>query len=148
MRIREFGEWLKQTFPAHYTVAYEEAGIPMYYSGLRLLDILGLLNRDIAKIWYSFPNDYREVNKRVVDYMLEKKPELIVLVSKRDPKELSDFYGGTDYTCYYNKKFQTNYDLIQIKDWVLPHEREMWPEGFALFVYLRKDLKSFHKDLL
>ena len=40
-RIREFGEWLKQSFPSHYTVAYEEAGIPMYYSGLRLLDILG-----------------------------------------------------------------------------------------------------------
>ena len=147
-RVKEFGEWLKQTFPPHYTVAYEEAGIPMYYSHLRLLDILGLLNRDIAKIWYSFPHDYWEVNKRVVDYVLGKKPELIVVVSKRNPKELRDFYGGTDYTFFYNKNFQMNYELIQIKDWVLPRERELWPEGLSLLVYLRRDLSSSHKELL
>jgi hypothetical protein len=147
-RIRVFGEWLKQSFPSHYTVAYEEAGIPMYYSGLRLLDTLGLLNRDIATIWYSFPHDYKEVNKKVVDYVLEKRPELIILVSKRDPKEWWDYYGGTDYTFYCNKTFQMNYELIQIKDWVLPRERDLWPEGLSLFVYLRKDLIPLHKTLL
>jgi len=147
-RIRAFGEWLKQSFPSHYTVAYEEAGIPMYYSGLRLLDVLGLLNRDIAKIWYSFPHDYGEVNKRVVDYVLEKKPELIVIVAKRYPKKIWDFYGGTDYTFHYSNNFQKNYELVRISDWVLPHERELWPEGLSLFVYLRKDLKSLHKELM
>jgi len=146
-RIREFGEWLKQSFPAHYTIAYEEAGIPMYYSGLRLLDVLGLINRDIAKIWYSFPNDAREVNKRVVEYVLVKKPELIVIVSKRDAKEWWDFYGGIDYTLYNNKDFHMNYALIKIKDWFLPRERELWPEGLSLFLYLRKDLAPLHKGL-
>jgi hypothetical protein len=147
-RVKEFGEWLKQTFPPHYTVAYEEAGIPMYYSHLRLLDILGLLNRDIAKIWYSFPHDYWEVNKRVVDYVLGKQPEIIILVSKRFPNKLKDFYGGSDYTFFYNVHFQRNYELMQIKDWVLPDERQLWPEGISLFVYLRKDLKPFHKQLI
>jgi len=146
-RIKEFGVWLRQTFPPHYTVAYEEAGIPMYYSRLRLLDTLGLLNRDIGKVWYSLPRDYWEVNKRVVDYVLEKQPELIVLVSKRNPKELRDFYGGTDYTFFYSKRFQMNYELIQTKDWVLPRERELWPDGLSLLVYLRKDLKPLHRGL-
>ena len=146
-RVKEFGEWLKQTFPSHYTVAYEEAGIPLYYSQLRLLDTLGLLNRDIANIWYSFPHDYWGVNRRIVDYVLGEKPELIVVVAKRNPKELTDFYGGTDYILFYNKTFQTNYELIQIKDWVFARERELWPEGLSLLVYLRKDLKFLHKGL-
>ena len=73
---------------------------------------------------------------------------MIVLVSKRDPKEWWDFYGGTDYRFYYNNKLEMNYDLVQIKDWVLPRDRELWPEGLSLFVYLRKDPKSVHKEFL
>jgi hypothetical protein len=146
-RIREFGGWLKQSFPSHYTVAYEEAGIPMYYSQLRLLDVLGLLNRDIARIWFSCTDEYWEANRGVVDYVLKKRPELIILVSERSPKELKDFYGGVDYTFFYNKNFQKGYELIQVKDWVLPQERESWPEGLYLFVYARKDLQSFHREL-
>jgi hypothetical protein len=146
-RVKDFGEWLKQSFPAHYTIAYEEAGIPMYYSGLRLLDVLGLLNRDIAKIWYSQPHDYWEINKRVVDYVLGKKPEVIVLVYKRFPKKLGDFKSGISYIFYYNVKFQKQYKLIQVKDWYLPHENAFWPEGLSLFVYLRDDLKSLPEGI-
>jgi len=146
-RIGAFGSWLKQTFPSHYTVAYEEAGIPLYYSQLRLLDVLGLLNRDIAKIWFSCPDNYWEANRRVVEYVLMKKPELIVTVSNRCPRELKDFKSGISYTFYYSVNFQKQYGLIQVKDWYLPHENTFWPEGLSLFVYLRNDLKSLPKGI-
>jgi hypothetical protein len=147
-RISEFGVWLQRSFPSHYTVAYTEAGIPMYYSNLRLLDVLGLISRDIAKIWYTCPDDYWELNRRVVNYVLEKKPELIILVFKQTPKQLRDFKGGVDYTFYHNIHFQTDYELTKVKDWYLPGESPQWPEGVSMFVYLRKDLKSFYQRLL
>jgi hypothetical protein len=146
-RIREFGGWLKQTFPSHYTVAYEEAGIPMYYSRLKLLDVLGLLDRDIAKIWFSYPVDYWEVNKRVVEYVLSKKTELIIIVSHRYPRGLRDFKSGISYTFYHNAIFRKQYKLIEVKDWFLPHENILWPEGLSLFVYLRDDLKSLYEGI-
>lgn len=138
-RIRELGIWLKKTFPQQYTVAYEEAGIPLYYSHLKLLDPLGLLNRDIAKIWYSNPQNYWNANKKIVDYILKKKPELIIVVAKRQPKEWRDFYSGIDYTFFHNKYFKNRYKLIHIKDWILPGERLQYPEGFAIFIYQRND---------
>jgi len=147
-RIKDFGAWLRQTFPPHYTVAYEEAGIPMYYSHLRLMDTLGLLNQDVAKIWYAYSVDYWEVNNRVVDYVLEKKPELIILISKRFPRDLRDFKSGVSYTFYYNKNFQNDYSLLKVNDWYLPGEIAFWPEGLSIFVYLRKDLTPFFMKML
>lgn len=67
------GLWMKENFPEDSLLAGEEAGIIPYYSELRFLDLLGIVDPYIARqegeMHYKFD----------LDYVLSKKPDYALL---------------------------------------------------------------------
>ena len=67
------GEWLGENVPRDSLLAGEEAGIIPYYSGLRFLDLLGIVDQRIAHTEGPMHEKFD------VEYVLEKKPDYVLL---------------------------------------------------------------------
>jgi len=67
------GFWLKNNAPAGSLLAAEEAGIIPYYSGLRFLDLLGIVDAHIARQKGALHQ------KHDIDYVLDKRPDLFLI---------------------------------------------------------------------
>ncbi len=69
----EIGLWLRKHVPANSLLAGEEAGIIPYYSGLRFLDLLGIVDAHIAHAKGAMHKKFD------VGYVLSRKPDYILL---------------------------------------------------------------------
>jgi arabinofuranosyltransferase len=67
------GEWFRENVPPQSLLAGEEAGIIPYYSGLRFLDLLGIVDAHIARQEGAMHQKYD------VDYVLSRNPDYVLL---------------------------------------------------------------------
>ncbi len=69
----EVGKWMRANIPRDSLVALGEAGIIPYYSGVRVLDMFGLMDKHIARL----PGPIHV--KFDADYVLSRQPDYILL---------------------------------------------------------------------
>jgi len=84
------GLLLRDTIPPNSLLAGEEAGIIPYYSGLRFIDMVGIVDARIAreKGGLHFKHD--------VNYVLERRPDYILLYTMRPMEEGGKFTTWTE----------------------------------------------------
>lgn len=117
--------WLDEHYGAGTAVAMMDVGMVAYYSHLRVIDITGLTDITIAQV----PGGMLE---KVYDaaYVLDQKPEVIVLVDVDDDM-VPDY--PIDRRLYEDEHFQAEYELNHS----LEHCRDSWLGTYVLLVYVR-----------
>jgi len=81
------GKWLKQNFPQETVIALRRQGAVPYYSRMKSIDILGLTEKEMARIIYKEKDIILE-NKINAEYIVNRKPDVIILFSFKPD------YGG------------------------------------------------------
>lgn len=78
------GEWLREHFPPQTLVATKRIGGVGYYSGMRIVDTLGLTDRRIAMIRYQSETRDEQERRTIADEVFRRRPDVIMLaVMKR-----------------------------------------------------------------
>lgn len=110
---RELGLWLRDNTPPDTVVATGIAGALPYYSGLRVIDTLGLNDLHIAHLEVEdMGAGIAGAEKTDVEYVLDQQPNIIPF--------------STSGTFQANPRFQANYHEIEIRG----------PEGRASRLYI------------
>lgn len=74
------GRWLRQNFSPHTLVACKRIGGIAYFSGCRILDMLGLVDRRLAQIRYRSPLRGEAEYKQMAAEIYRRTPDVIILV--------------------------------------------------------------------
>lgn len=81
---QQAGQWLRKRFPPQTTLACKRIGGVSYYSGMRMVDILGLVDRRIAMIRHESTARGEAEYAAMAEEVFSRKPDLILLaVMKR-----------------------------------------------------------------
>ena len=113
------GRWLAEYGRPDQTVASMEAGIVPYYSGLRLLDMGGLMDRHIARL------EGEHMYKTDTDYILEQAPDFVFMQLRATDPPQAYYPDGPDKALLAHPAFLARYRIAQT-----------WPRGanpMALF---------------
>ncbi|NIO00856.1 MAG: hypothetical protein GTO42_01740 [Candidatus Latescibacteria bacterium] len=119
---KETGVMLAGTLPAHSSIVTNEVGAFAYYSGLAVIDMIGLTDRTIARILYESYMTYGVGGsewsvKEITKYLLSRKPECIVIPAYR-PLSLTDIDANRDrmhllwHTILADKTFLDEYRFL------------------------------------
>jgi hypothetical protein len=100
------GRWLRESRPKDATVAIGDAGVVGFFSRLRLIDLWGLNDRAIAHLEGRFGQ-----RPRTAEYVLRRRPELIVLGSSYRPGEPRAF--AFDQAIAEHPAFQSDYRFVR-----------------------------------
>jgi len=76
--LGELGSRLSDSFPAQTCIALRRQGAVPFYSRMRSIDLLGLTDRDIARI-LARDEDNMTKTGRVIEAGLRERPDLIIL---------------------------------------------------------------------
>ncbi|CAN5460825.1 hypothetical protein BH09SUM1_BH09SUM1_24140 [soil metagenome] len=98
----EAGLWLRDNAPPDATFAGSEAGIMPYYSRLRFIDMLGLVDAHIA----ALPGALHQ--KQDAGYVLGQRPDFIVLGLIETPEGLQEQWGP-DREIFHHPDFVRDY---------------------------------------
>jgi hypothetical protein len=74
------GKWIAQNFPEETVIATKRQGAIPFYSKKRSIDILGLTEKNVARIIYENRN-IKEQSQRISEYVLSLEPDVIILFS-------------------------------------------------------------------
>ena len=114
-----YANWFNEYYP-NVTLAFGDIGIIRYYTNLTLIDVAGLNNRYIAHHGFS------------VDYIIQMKPEFVILISQTEDNFTSLNDPRNEYIALYNsKEFHDHYTLV-FKSYVV--------SGYYYWTYIRNDL--------
>jgi hypothetical protein len=86
------GKWMRENLPAGALLATNTAGTIPFYSGLRIVDMMGLNDRTIARR-AKVPADWKGIEKGDGAYVLSRRPDYIQLGTSSgsdEPVFLSD----------------------------------------------------------
>jgi arabinofuranosyltransferase len=97
------GCWLKANSPPGATVAVGDIGAIGYFSGLRVLDLDGLVDTHIAHLPGTFGT------KTDPHYVLAQSPDFIVLRVRRCQPDPADVFLPADSAIFLEPGFQQNY---------------------------------------
>jgi len=102
------GRWLAREASPEDTIALGDVGALPYYSGLRVIDLYGLVNPDIARL------AGRAIDAQGIDTaaILDRQPRYIVLES-RAPGEPFEGLKRVDQKIYLEPRFREEYVLVQ-----------------------------------
>jgi len=75
------GRWLREHFPPDTLLACKRIGGVAYFSGLRLVDTLGLVDRRIAMIRHTSAQRGAAEDKLIADEVFSRLPDLILLAA-------------------------------------------------------------------
>ncbi len=103
---KSIAHYLNQNIPANSTLAANHIGSLGYYSQFTILDMVGLINPEVAK---QFNMRFHE--KYHVDNLLEKKPDYVLLTTRTKPQKdefISDYWIG-ETALYNHPTFQKHY---------------------------------------
>jgi arabinofuranosyltransferase len=105
----DMGKWMRAILPPDSVFAGAEAGILPYYSKLRFIDMLGIIDPHVAKL----PGGLHE--KYSAEYVLGRKPDYIVLHVHIQPDRDSKLVGYYPWTreMLADPQFQENYEILQ-----------------------------------
>lgn len=107
--MTETGRWLAQNFPPDAKVAITTVGAISYYSGLHIIDMLGLTDREVArhpKRIEGLADTWREINYNA-ESVLRRRPDLILFSTGVRPSAAGEkalfLYGDFErsYYAYY-----------------------------------------------
>ncbi len=103
----EVGRWLRENLPPHSLLATNTAGSVAYYSGLPIVDMMGITDKEIAGR-RDLPAGWKGIEKGDGEYVLQRCPDYIMLGSSRGsdtPMFLSDIelYGNPYFWRYYER---------------------------------------------
>jgi len=84
------GKWLNQNFPPETVLSLRRQGALPYYSRMKSIDILGLTEKEIARVLYSEKDAIKE-NKINAEYILNQRPDVLILFSSES------YYDGWMY---------------------------------------------------
>lgn len=98
--------WIRRELPASSLLALGEAGLIPYYTKLPVLDLLGLMDRHIARQPGALHTKFD------VDYVFHRNPSHIFLLARRSPEGtwLSDQYHAR--ALFEDARFERNYVLL------------------------------------
>lgn len=74
------GHWLRQNFSPQTLVACKRIGGLAYFSGCRILDMLGLVDRRLAQIRYRSPSRDKWEYTQMAAEIFRRAPDVIILV--------------------------------------------------------------------
>ncbi|MBN1272682.1 MAG: hypothetical protein JXB26_10485 [Candidatus Aminicenantes bacterium] len=118
-RLRDLGMYLRNHYPKNTLLALRRQGAVPYYSQMQTADILGLTDAGAAQIIYR-EKDIIQRNKALADYILGRKPGLILLFSSSrlhtgqvlDKKRPSDRLYHIEFIIY-QKALLEGYQNVQ-----------------------------------
>ena len=124
---RSLATWLGDNTAPDDSVALMDIGLVGYYTQLRIIDLAGLTEAQIARA----PGAFQE---KVYDpaYVLDQEPTTVILVST-DGDRVPDF--PTDLRIYESPDFQAHYEYA----FKLTHLGDGDGPGYYLLVFTRKD---------
>ena len=99
--------WLKANAGEGTLVALSDVGYISYYSGIKAIDTLGLVNRHLARLpgAAAFRSD--------VEYVLEKEPALLISMIRHYEGGAILGHTAFDRDVLKSKQFQEKYELAQ-----------------------------------
>lgn len=105
------GKWMRENLPPSALLATNTAGTIPYYSGLPIVDMMGLNDRTIAERT-DLPSEWKGIEKGDGRYVLARKPDFIHFASSlgnRYPMFLSDIEISLE------PEFHRNYELVAMQ---------------------------------
>jgi hypothetical protein len=121
----ELGRWFADHAPPEAAIAISDVGAVGYFSRRRIIDMFGLIDPHIGRL------RGRMHYKADPGYVLERRPDYIVLVSLSDEGEGYSFQRIPDYAMNSKPEFHERYELQR----TVP---QYWQDEFVL-VYRRRD---------
>jgi hypothetical protein len=79
----EVGKWLKQHFPPTTVLACKRIGGVSYFSGMRMVDMLGLVDRQIALIRHGSKVRGQAEWEQMAAEIYRRQPDLILLCAMK-----------------------------------------------------------------
>jgi hypothetical protein len=129
----ETGEFLRATAPADATFAATEAGVMPYFSRLRFIDMLGLVDAHIA----SLPGGLHE--KFDAEYILSRGPEFIVLGHTMTPTGPVGTWAP-DQEMMASEAFAARYEIIhRVPRFMPPTDMKSLVPGYMAVYRLKGD---------
>jgi tetratricopeptide (TPR) repeat protein len=135
--MRQTGVWLGRHLPPGSTIAIATIGAISYYSGLNVIDMLGLTDREIArnpKMIEGVEDTWREI-KYNAESVLRRAPDAILFSTGVRPSSASEkalFLYQSFYESYYGYYFRS----------------EPWRRQIQSLFRRRADAPPFHPDLI
>ncbi len=118
------GLWLREHTPPESVVAVSDVGAVGYYSGRRIVDMLGLVNSHIART----PGQLHR--KHDVAYVLARRPDYVILVERTDRAGQPWYWRLADRAMAESPQFAAGY--------VLTHSIAMGFEDEVARIYRRR----------
>lgn len=137
------GKWMKNGLPSHYTVAYGDMGALPLHSGLRFIDMNGLTDRTIGALRYRARKGLLTRNEQQYladSYVLERQPELIILVTHTSPALKRPVGNGR--LIHKRPEFREKYQLAGHLTAYLPGIVPAYPKGRHLLIYAREGTET------
>lgn len=114
------GKWLHAHAPVDSSVAVWDIGGLGYYSNLRIIDMYGLVDRELAYMIHS-----KASNEKKAAYVLSQQPDFIVTYATPGKPDLQWLSAGRDWI---------NHNYIFHSYW------RGGPDGYGLALLVRRDL--------
>ena len=122
------GLWLKDNVAPDKVVAVEDCGMIPYYSGLRTIDMFGLMDTHLAHLRGMMHQKFD------ASYVLDRKPDIVILITYPEWKDGELFWQSKiDRELISNSRFRYEYGLLRKIEgttrWFFIFERGFKPEG-------------------
>ncbi len=78
--------WLKDNTPEDSLIVLHDIGVVGYFSDRKIIDLVGLTNPEVSKYYWdrSSKRLYSFSERRIIDYLKEKKPDYLVMIPEWD----------------------------------------------------------------
>lgn len=145
LNMRQTGEWLHDNLPADATIATTTIGAISYYSGVRVIDMLGLTDREVARhprMLSGITDNWREVQYNA-ESVLRRRPDMIFFSTSVRPSSAAEkalfFYPWflENYYAYYFRSKSWRESLqngFRLRPDAAPFDSTQVPEGDARWV--------------
>lgn len=117
------GRWLKANSPPNTTVAVGAIGAIPFYSGLRVIDLVGLADTHVARLPGTL------YTKADPPYVLSRSPEYIVLFPRQCEPRPTDFWSAMEKGIDASPQFKERYERAGCWDFI---------EHYHFVLYRRK----------
>ena len=131
---QEVALWLAEATSPTTTVALMDVGIIGFESQRSVLDIAGLVNRDVAALMHAdggWIASSTSTAERIANYTLAHRPEVVILAHNSSPDAPFLSHWSHDTAIYHHPQFRADYDLLFVRQ----HR-----DSYYLSVYGRKEL--------
>ena len=102
--------YLNDHYPSNYTIASSGIGALGFYSNMKILDVLGLTDMQVAENGINGYDEIYSHGKSDVDYIMKRRPEIIVFGMSPGVKEPVRF---AEKEIYRQRTFKKDYKYVE-----------------------------------